>query len=131
MMSPAAATLRSATRALSGSGPRGAGASGAGAGGPMMAPRSAVRALAARPVPRRPLLIGGLSGLASAHLGAGGNQAAAANLATPPKPSADVMSRPAVAAISALTPGMKLAGGVAKQLATAAHYKTFRDDFAT
>jgi hypothetical protein len=127
MMSPAAATLRSATRALSGSGPRGVGVKGA--GGPLGAPRSSVRALAARPVPRRPLLVGGLTGLATAHLGAGANQAAAANLATPPKPSADVMSRPAVAAISSLTVGQKLAGWA--QLATAAHCNSFRDYFAT
>lgn len=63
-------------------------------------------------ISRRPLLVGGVAGVASvAHMGPGGGNAAAnAASAVEDKPSTTTMA-PCVAAIAALKPGMRLADG--------------------
>lgn len=60
---------------------------------------------------RRPLFIGGVVGVASIAMGPGGNAAANAASAVEDKPAAAPAMAASVAAIAALTPGMKLANG--------------------
>eukprot|EP00227_Mantoniella_beaufortii_P012098 CAMPEP_0197588272 /NCGR_PEP_ID=MMETSP1326-20131121/9609_1 /TAXON_ID=1155430 /ORGANISM="Genus nov. species nov., Strain RCC2288" /LENGTH=1128 /DNA_ID=CAMNT_0043153083 /DNA_START=236 /DNA_END=3622 /DNA_ORIENTATION=- len=79
-------------------------------------PKGTIRALAARPIPRRQVIIGGgVAGLATtAVMGSGGyavNAAVNAAAAAVEAPVNAAMLRPAVAAISALKVGMKLADG--------------------
>ena len=67
-----------------------------------------VRVLASRGIPRRPLLAGGVAGVAMAHLG--GNRTARAVEASPAAEPTPGMA-PAVTAVAELVPGQKLAGG--------------------